>query len=279
MNGMRNLSLMAASGRRILMAVALFPLVMLLSGPSPAQGAGYAEPTMLGSSLPTPSGALRDIPGLGGTKPAATQASVTRHAMAFEMMAFNFSYKGEVYPLAHLRKRNSPVAYVFTGDRIGRTVRAVNPLMQMLSLLSGVPARRVLPVKVANFVIYTGPSPKTGSRDYCIGASDIFEQDGVIRRTTIHAGPEVAAFDDCVRGHLIRSFGLSHHQDLLPESLFWLVDPSVPSRLPEVTGLTWSDAVILRTLYDERLKPGMHRDAAMPVARVIIAELLADLNR
>lgn len=278
-NLMRISGLPAPSVYRNMLAVMLSFLMTLLSGMSPGHGADYREPTILGSSLPTPSGSLADVKGLIGERPPLTQLSITRHVMAFEMMAFNVSYKGEVYPFDHLRKRNSPVSYVITGERVGRTYRAVKPMMQMMTILSGVPSRRVLPVKVANFVIFSGPSPKTGSRDYCVGAPDIFEADGVIRRAALQAGPDVRAFDDCIRGHLSRSLGLSHHQDILPASLFWPTDrPGTPAT-PVFTTFTWSDAVLLRTLYDERLKPGMHRDVAMPLVRVIIAELLAELNR
>jgi hypothetical protein len=41
---------------------------------------------------------------------------------------------------------------------------------------------------------------------------------------------------------------------------------------------TWHDVIMLRTLYDRRIKPGMHEDQAMPLVRVIIAELLEELN-
>ena len=41
---------------------------------------------------------------------------------------------------------------------------------------------------------------------------------------------------------------------------------------------TWHDVIMLRTLYDQRIKPGMPEDQAMPIVRVIIAELLAELN-
>ena len=41
---------------------------------------------------------------------------------------------------------------------------------------------------------------------------------------------------------------------------------------------TWHDVIMLRTLYDRRIKPGMHEDQAMPIVRVIIAELLEELN-
>ena len=46
-----------------------------------------------------------------------------------------------------------------------------------------------------------------------------------------------------------------------------------------VSWLTWYDAILLRTLYDERLQPGMPKDEAMPIARRIIRSLLAELNR
>lgn len=41
---------------------------------------------------------------------------------------------------------------------------------------------------------------------------------------------------------------------------------------------TWHDVIMLRTLYDRRIKPGMHEDQAMPLVREIIAELLQELN-
>ena len=41
---------------------------------------------------------------------------------------------------------------------------------------------------------------------------------------------------------------------------------------------TWHDVIMLRTLYDRRIKPGMHEDQALPIVRVIIAELLEELN-
>lgn len=41
---------------------------------------------------------------------------------------------------------------------------------------------------------------------------------------------------------------------------------------------TWHDVIMLRTLYDRRIFPGMHEDQAMPIVRVIIAELLDELN-
>jgi hypothetical protein len=41
------------------------------------------------------------------------------------------------------------------------------------------------------------------------------------------------------------------------------------------TSLSSSDAIILRTLYDPRLKPGMTKAEAMPIARPVIKELMA----
>ncbi len=41
---------------------------------------------------------------------------------------------------------------------------------------------------------------------------------------------------------------------------------------------TWHDVIMLRTLYDRRIKPGMHEDQAMPIVREIIRELLEELS-
>lgn len=44
------------------------------------------------------------------------------------------------------------------------------------------------------------------------------------------------------------------------------------------TSPTWHDVIIMRTLYDRRIRPGKHEKNVMPLVRVIIAELLEELN-
>ena len=40
----------------------------------------------------------------------------------------------------------------------------------------------------------------------------------------------------------------------------------------------WHDRVILKTLYDKRLKPGMDANEANPIVRQIIAELIVEMK-
>ncbi len=56
--------------------------------------------------------------------------------------------------------------------------------------------------------------------------------------------------------------------------------PSIYSDGPYLTvgDLPWYDAILVRTLYDHRLRSGMTRNAAMPFVRIIIKELLAERN-
>jgi hypothetical protein len=40
---------------------------------------------------------------------------------------------------------------------------------------------------------------------------------------------------------------------------------------------TWHDSIILRVLYNERIKPGMHKNDGMPIVRELIAEEIRKL--
>ena len=53
--------------------------------------------------------------------------------------------------------------------------------------------------------------------------------------------------------------------------------PSLFCEYDRVAAMTPADQILLRTLYDRRLTPGMARDDARPIFRQIIAELVASL--
>ncbi len=66
----------------------------------------------------------------------------------------------------------------------------------------------------------------------------------------------------------------------LPNDLKGL-EPSIYSDAHFLTvgNLPWYDEIMVRTLYDHRLKPGMRRDRATPFVRIIIGELLTKRSR
>ncbi|MEM0989750.1 MAG: DUF2927 domain-containing protein [Pseudomonadota bacterium] len=72
----------------------------------------------------------------------------------------------------------------------------------------------------------------------------------------------------CIEEELAQGMGLTaDHQDLRP---------SIFNDDQEFALLTRQDALLLRVLYDPRLRPGMPVDDAMPIVRQIAQELLAE---
>jgi len=69
-------------------------------------------------------------------------------------------------------------------------------------------------------------------------------------------------------GEVARAIGLKHPGCAYPPSAFCAADWD--------TTFTSADLIVLRTLYDPHLKPGMSREEAMPIAREIIRELWVD---
>ena len=73
----------------------------------------------------------------------------------------------------------------------------------------------------------------------------------------------------CLQRRLTQMLGLMNNSDLIRPSVFsgwdwYLVDLSV------------NDRILVRTLYDKRMRVGLHRDEALEVARLIITELVAE---
>ena len=67
---------------------------------------------------------------------------------------------------------------------------------------------------------------------------------------------------------LVHGVGLHYHSKE--------IQPTIMSDDYEIFELSVNDKIALRTLYDDRIKPGMWRDEALPVAREIIAELVEE---
>ena len=68
---------------------------------------------------------------------------------------------------------------------------------------------------------------------------------------------------------MIQSLGLPNDSNL--------INPSIFSDRSRRTDLTRTDLIILKTLYDPRMKAGLPRDDALVLARSVIAELNATL--
>lgn len=98
---------------------------------------------------------------------------------------------------------------------------------------------------------------RTRAARYSIGRGVI----GISRRSTRKEARS------CLLEKLYQGLGPAKNSNALP--------PSITSVWDTQTELSLNDKLLLRALYDERIKPGMARADAMAVARTVIAELVA----
>ena len=97
------------------------------------------------------------------------------------------------------------------------------------------------------------------------------DKTGKINKATIVVNSErlLIRINHCLLEEMIQSLGLPNDSNL--------INPSIFSDRSRRTDLTRTDLIILKTLYDPRMKAGLPRDKALVLARSVIGELNATL--
>jgi len=72
----------------------------------------------------------------------------------------------------------------------------------------------------------------------------------------------------CIIEEITQALGLDADTDILQPSI-------MSDTIPLIDRQPMNDKIMVRTLYDKRLKSGMTRDEVMPIVRKIIPELVA----
>ena len=92
---------------------------------------------------------------------------------------------------------------------------------------------------------------------------------------------ERAIIRECIPHELAHALG-TNQSNLIVPSIFsdqnYLINAGAGVLFAPIVEPAWHDRVILKTLYDERLKPGMAADAASPIVRQIIGELIVAMK-
>ncbi|MEQ8710277.1 MAG: DUF2927 domain-containing protein [Rhodospirillales bacterium] len=220
-----------------------------------------------GLSRPTPAFPIISISGLTGPVPDISRSGeLSSH---FEKLVFELEDDGKDQ---YVRKWVDDIRYRLDTDR---PIRAhVENATDILWKITGIKATISADTGgKENLTIVTRPGRNTDI--HCYGTVYSRDADKVIVFTELFVGSKFPGhlLGECVLEELSQSLGPMNDVTTIRDTM-WR-----PYELKTYDSLTWSDAVILRTLYDERIRPGMHRDVAMPIVRVIIAELLDELNR
>lgn len=208
-----------------------------------------------------------------GAAPAEAQSRIrwpAPEALArqFERVAFSSEFGGE-YRAGRLIRWQGPIRVRLAGHFPDRFRAEVARQLAELRQLSG------LAIDIVEASGEAAPAPMTVEFSTSRGGTSfepeapcrtlIWETGHVIRRVQIYIAP----YPDEVRRHCIaeeltQALGLADDSRILRDSIF--NDASARQRIAP-----W-DALMVRILYDPRLAPGMHKSAAMPIVRRIIAE-------
>jgi hypothetical protein len=210
------------------------------------------------------------VPGVGERR---TWPSPNLLARQFERIAFSSEFGGQ-YRAGRLIRWDGPITVRITGhapDRFRAEVeRQIAELRQLsgLSIDFAAEGGESTPTMIVEF------SQSRGATNFDPNApcrTLIWESGFVIRKVQIYITP----YPDELRRHCIveeltQSLGLADDSALVRDSIF--NDASSRQRLAP-----W-DALMVRILYDPRLKAGIHRTEAMPLVRKIIGENLHRLG-
>lgn len=210
---------------------------------------------------------------LAGAVPAEAQSrsrwpAPEALARQFERIAFSSEFGGE-YRAGRLIRWQGPIRVRLAGHFPDRFRIEVARQFAELRQLSG------LAIDIAETGGEAAPAPMTIEFSTSRGGTTfdpeapcrtlIWETGYVIRRVQIYIAP----YPDEVRRHclaeeLTQALGLADDSRMLRDSIF--NDASARQRIAP-----W-DALMVRILYDARLRPGMHKKEAMPIVRRIVAE-------
>lgn len=228
----------------------------------------WPTPTTLGVSLPTPPNPLKDVQGLAGPVPGIDRLDDLTNQ--FDVIIFNLEDQGED---PYIQKWNTPIQFwnysrLMIGGDIARTTKK-------LTAITGIEFTKLPRGKDgANLSIITASHSDRGD-GHCFAQSSASIEDRATLRAHVFIGSDFRQefLGRCVEEELSQIMGPRNDATVIEDSL-WR-----PYGQQGYDSLTWPDAVILRALYDQRLKPGMHKDKAMPIVRTIIGELLTELNQ
>lgn len=236
--------------------------------------------TRIGLALPSPGSPLAAVHGIIGDVPRNDAMTLDLIHRNFEKVVFQTEYGGPVgwvrkwntHPIIRYQKDFDPAAVAALRETVG-TLAAVTGLRLKLQPVAPDYFDRRGEHFIRDNITLLRPTGGTVG-NACYGEAK-FARDGsvVVGAVYISAGFDYVPVRECVMEEFAQLLGPMNDTALIHQSMFNDQTNGI------VSWLTWYDAILLRTLYDEQLQPGMPKDEAMPIARRIIRSLLAELNR
>ena len=187
----------------------------------------------------------------------------------FDDLVFGTDYALDSERPKNILKWTETVRVKITGDDAQNHRADVKAQLEQVSKLTRIDVRLSEPQSAqANYEVRFVPIKDfLVNREYVPCYVNTRSESGIFEEVRIVISTEnPALIRRCIAHEIMHSFGFGKHSAIIS---------SILSPLHAGEDLTPWDEMVLRTLYDSRLRPGMTRKQAMPVADQILKDLLS----
>jgi hypothetical protein len=228
------------------------------------------RPLSVGEAYPTAPPPLSSLRGVLGKKPGFDDLDL--YVRSFARVVFE--------PEAHKRypwilKWSRPITVGMKGNYEIYHEVLLKQVVDDLKRITGLPMEAEIGVSFDIEIKVTDSYHRYTDKLFCFIRGPEADQDGTIQNSVVLVSPRESkdGLRECFYEDISQSLGFYGDGALVEESMY-----RGEVENGQWTSPTWHDVIIMRTLYDRRIRPGKHEKNIMPIVREIIAELLEELN-
>jgi hypothetical protein len=195
-------------------------------------------------------------------------------ASALSASREDVAYGGTYDPVGMIVKWQKPIVYRIEGLRSRPdAINLAIATLQQQAALAGIELRAAKAPSEANYTIAFGNAAgyNLGDRKAVCFLTYNFNTSGHMQWAKLQINLAAPSLERCVRHEILHGFGLMNH----PHRLHSVLSYHVGDHMAEITE---ADIVMLRSLYDPRIKPAMSRLAALTMADGLIEANRRALN-
>ena len=195
-------------------------------------------------------------------------------ASALSASREDVAYGGTYEPVGMIVKWQTPIVYRIEGLRARPdAISLAIATLQQQAALAGIAVRAAKAPSEANYTLAFSnvAGYDLGDRKAVCFITYNFNTTGQMQWARLQINLAAPSLERCVRHEILHGFGLMNH----PHRLHSVLSYHVGDRMAE---LTEADLVLLKSLYDPRIKPAMSRLAALSVADGLIEANRRALN-
>lgn len=232
--------------------------------------AALAAALLAGSGL-APAAALVEAPGRNPTHEDILRGF---DASALSASREDVAYGGSYDPVGMIVKWQKPIVYRIEGLRARPdAVNLAIATLQQQAALAGIAVRAAKAPSEANYTIAFSnvAGYNIGDRKAVCFLTYNFNTTGQMQWAKLQINLAAPSLERCVRHEILHGFGLMNH----PHRLHSVLSYHVGDHMAEMTE---ADVVMLKSLYDPRIRPAMSRLAALTVADDLIEANRRALN-